>query len=174
MVLPEDAPEKVLRSIANWGVRSVRTRDWSAANEEARRLAQSEALTLLEESDDSVFEGYGTLGLGTLRIVPGIDLVVISRADDVVSGVASSFRLLKPGVRVVVAGERSTTEAGTNGAETIEVTLAELSDAKCWIDDELAQDVALESSASVAALLSGKVDMRGVQSACAIIGGAAH
>ena len=79
VVMPETAPFSKVEATGSYGARVVLAgRDYSAAYEHARALADEQKATFVHAFDDAdVIAGQGTLGLELLEQLPDVDVVVV-------------------------------------------------------------------------------------------------
>ena len=104
VVMPENTPLIKVSNTERHGARVIqRGRVYDDAALEAKRLEESEGLTMIHPFDDlDVMAGQGTIGLEIAEQVPDVDVVIVPvGGGGLISGVAVALKALKPGIRVV-------------------------------------------------------------------------
>jgi threonine dehydratase len=192
VVMPADAPVAKVEAVRGYGaeVRFVEG-GYDDAASVARELATEKGLTLVRAFDDlAVIAGQGTVGLEIAEQAPATATVVVPiGGGGLAAGVAIAVKARLPGVRVVgVVSERRT--AGTicdgiavkrPGTVTEPLLEAHVDAIVSVGDDEVAEAMVLllersklvvegAGAASVAALLSGRIEPGGGE-VCAVLSG---
>jgi threonine dehydratase len=104
IVMPRFTPTVKIERTRGFGAEVVLSGDsFDDTKEEAARLAQARALTMVHPYDDpDVIAGQGTIGLEMLAAQPDLDcLCVAIGGGGLISGVATAARALKPGIEII-------------------------------------------------------------------------
>ncbi|MBI4393998.1 MAG: threonine ammonia-lyase [Euryarchaeota archaeon] len=113
--MPRDATVAKAEATRNYGADVVLTgKDYAEAFEASQRFAAETGAVVVHAFDDpAIIAGQGTIGLEILRDNPDIDTLICGvGGGGLISGVATTMKSMKPGMRVIgVQPEGSTTLA---------------------------------------------------------------
>jgi threonine dehydratase len=104
IVMPRFTPTVKIERTRGFGAEVVLSGDsFDDTKEEAARLAQARALTMVHPYDDAdVIAGQGTIGLEMLASQPDLDcLCVAIGGGGLISGVATAARAIKPSIEII-------------------------------------------------------------------------
>ena len=189
IVMPKAAPIAKVQATENYGARVVLAGDcYDDAYKRACEICEEEGATFLHPYNDiEVIAGQGTLGLEILGDLPSVDIVIApAGGGGLLAGVAAAINQINPRVKVYgVQAEGadaiarsfkakrliSTDTASTIADGVVTVSDMEISSAILLLMERCKQIVEPAGATPLAAVLSGKLDVKGKRVVCIMSGG---
>ena len=182
IVMPKTAPIAKAKATEGYGANVVLAGDcYDDAYAKACEICEQEHATFLHPyNDPEVIAGQGTLGLEILGDLPTADIVIVPA--DGADAIAQSFHshsyvqtdsvaTIADGIAVKAPGDITVPLIQKYADDVVTVSDLEISEAVLLLMERCKQIVEPSGAAPVAAVLKGKVDVKGKNVVCLLSGG---